>query len=109
VRAERYRLRERPVPPRGAWSARYSWGTFRGMRLNRNVENTTKAPHFAGNVVPSRAIASHELRSGLPIRPSPDFGFVRRRLPSLSTVDVRCGPKSRTNKWNYNKTLSIRP
>ena len=79
MRAERYRLRERPVPPRGAWSARYSWGTFRGMRLNRNVENTSKAPHFAGNVVPSRAIASHEFRSGSPIHPSPDFGLIRLR------------------------------
>src|SRR6266404_1043654 len=64
---------------------------------------------FVANSVPSRAIASHEFRSGSPIRPSPDFGFMRLRLPSLSTVDVRCGPKSRTDKWNYSKTLSIRP
>jgi hypothetical protein len=34
--------------------AGYRWGTFRGMTLNRNVENTTKEPTFIGNSVPSR-------------------------------------------------------
>jgi hypothetical protein len=28
---------------------------------------------------------------------------LRRILITPSTIDVRCGPKSRTNKWNYNK------
>ena len=41
----------------------------------------------------SRAIASHEFWSGLPIRSSPDFGVIRRRLPTPSVTNARCRPK----------------
>ncbi len=45
-------------------------------------------------------------RSVAPIRPSPDFGLIRLRLPAPSTVDVRRhSPKRCTPHADLNKTL----